>query len=151
MMIKYLTGDLLASPHKVLIHGCNDHGAMGSGIAKQIRAKYPNVYEIYHLRYKTFGLDLGDIIPVQSLDGKIIVNAITQHGSGHDGKRYVDYDAVEKCFVQLNDRAIDWEVTEMALPRLGAGLGGGDWSVIEEIIVRISTNFTPIVYDFKVD
>ena len=150
-MIKYLTGDLLKSPHKVLLHGCNDHGAMGSGIAKQIRAQFPNVYEIYHLRYKTFGLNLGDIIPVQTLDGKIIVNCITQHGAGHDGRKYVDYDAVEACFLQLNERAIDWEVSEMAMPRIGAGLGGGDWKVISEIIERCSTNFEPIVYDFKID
>ena len=149
-MIRYTVGDLLGAPQKVIVHGCNSHGVMGSGVARQIRAKWPNVYEIYRLRFDTFGLDLGEIIPVRTIDDKIIVNAITQDSFGRDGTRYVDYDAITAVFTQLNDRAIDWEVTEMALPRIGAGLGGGSWEIIEKIINDLSTNFTPVIYDFKV-
>lgn len=148
-MIKYVTGDLLNAPQKVIVHGCNSHGVMGSGVAKVIRQKWPNVFEIYHLKYKTFGLALGSILPVATPDGKIIVNCITQENYGKDGALYVDYDAIEKCFIQINDRAPSWEVTEIALPKLGAGLGGGNWEIIEDIIVRTSKNFIPFVYELK--
>jgi len=150
-MIKYVIGDLLGAPQKVIIHGCNSHGVMGSGVAKVVRERWPNVYEVYALKHKVFGLNLGDIIPVATLDGKIVVNCITQDSYGKDGTRYVDYDAVAKCFDQLNERAIDWEVTEMALPRIGAGLGGGDWDTIEQIIVRSAKNYMPVVYDLPVN
>jgi O-acetyl-ADP-ribose deacetylase (regulator of RNase III) len=149
-MIKYITGDLLGATQKVLIHGCNNHGVMGSGVARQIRAKWPNVYEVYNLRYKTFGLDLGEIVPVATLDGKIVVNCITQDGYGRDGRRYVDYDAIERCMEQINDRVDIWEVTEVAMPFIGAGLGGGDWSIIEGIIMRTAKNFIPVVYEYQV-
>lgn len=124
---------------------------MGSGVARQIRAKWPNVYEVYNLRYSVFGLDLGEIVPVATLDGKIIVNAITQEGFGRDGNRYVDYDAIERCFATINDRVDAWEVSEIAMPRVGAGLGGGNWDIISEIIERTATAYTPIVYDFQVN
>lgn len=145
-MINYVTGDLLGATQKVIIHGCNAQGIMGSGVAKVIKEKWPEVYEVYALKHKTFGLTLGDIIPVTTSDGKIVVNCITQENFGRDGLQYCDYDAIEKCFIQLNDRALDWEVTEMALPKIGAGLGGGDWNIIESIIVKTAKNYVPVVY-----
>ena len=150
-MISYVKGDLLGATQRVLVHGCNNHGVMGSGVARQIREKWPNVYEVYSLKHKVFGLELGDIIPVGTLDGKIIVNAVTQDGFGRDGSRYVDYDAIETCFRKINDRVDVWEVAEVAMPRIGAGLGGGDWSIIEKIIVSTATNYRPVVYDYQAE
>lgn len=145
-MIQYVTGDLLEANQKVIVHGVNMKGVMGSGVAKAIRARWPEVYEAYHLHFKTFGLNLGDILPVTTDDGKIIVNAVTQQNFGRDGQQYCSYDAIEKCFIQINDRAIDWEATEIALPKIGAGLGGGSWTVIENIILKTAKNYTPVVY-----
>lgn len=145
-MIQYVTGDLLEATQKVIIHGVNAQGIMGSGVAKVIREKWPEVYESYHLHYKTFGLNLGDILPVNTVDGKIIVNAVTQENFGRDGRQYCSYDAIEKCFEQINSRAVDWNVTEMALPKIGAGLGGGSWTIIENIILKTAKNYTPVVY-----
>ena len=150
MPIIYKQGNLLEAPQRVLVHGTNNRGVMGSGVAAQIRARWPNVYEVYELKHRVFGLDLGTIVPVATLDGKIIVNAITQDGFGRDGRVYVDYDAIERCFETINQRVDSWEVTEVAMPRIGAGLGGGDWAIIESIIVRTAKNYTPVVYDFQV-
>lgn len=149
-MITYVTGDLLGATQTVIAHGCNNRGVMGSGVARQIRARWPNVYEVYELKHRVFGLELGSIVPVATLDGKIIVNAITQDGFGRDGRVYVDYDAIESCFEIINQRVDSWEVTEVAMPRIGAGLGGGDWAIIESIIIRTAKNYTPVVYDFQV-
>jgi O-acetyl-ADP-ribose deacetylase (regulator of RNase III) len=148
-MINYVVGDLLGAPQKVIIHGCNAQGVMGSGVAVQIRNKWPNVYKLYELEHKTFGLKLGTIIPVETPDGKIIVNCITQDNFGRSGERFVDYDAIKNCFDQLNDKVDAWEVTEIAMPRIGAGLGGGDWPTIEDIIVKSAKNFIQVVYDIQ--
>jgi O-acetyl-ADP-ribose deacetylase (regulator of RNase III) len=146
-MVRYVTGDLLEATQKVIVHGCNAQGVMGSGVARLIRARYPNVYEIYALKHKVFGLELGDIVPVATTDGRIIVNAITQEYFGGDGKRYVDYDAIETCIKKIDNRVQDWGVVEVAMPRIGAGLGGGDWDTIEAILHRSSKNFIPVIYD----
>jgi O-acetyl-ADP-ribose deacetylase (regulator of RNase III) len=147
-MIKYVTGDLLGATQKVIMHGCNDFGVMGSGVAAQIRKKWSNVYELYALRYKVFGLRPGDVIPVATVDGKIIVNAITQRGFGRGPQRYVDYGAVRTCFEKVNLKVVDWEVDEVAMPMIGAGLGGGDWSIIEGIINETASSYTPVVYRY---
>lgn len=148
--IVYRQGNLLESPLKIIAHGCNAHGVMGSGIARQIRAKWPNVFEVYELRHKTFGLELGEVIPVATLDGRIVLNCITQSNYGRTGGQFVDYSAIEQCFELINEKAPDWEATEIGMPRIGAGLGGGDWAMIESIIIKTSKTYTPIVYDFYV-
>lgn len=145
-MIKYITGDLIDATQKVIVHGVNCYGVMGSGVAKAIRNKWPEVFEDYHLHYKQFGLKLGDVLPVTTDDGKIIVNAATQENFGRDGRQYCSYDAIEQCFLQINDLALEWQVNEIALPKIGAGLGGGSWTIIENIILKTAKNYTPVVY-----
>jgi O-acetyl-ADP-ribose deacetylase (regulator of RNase III) len=146
--MRYVKGDLLNGQHKVIVQGCNCLGAFGAGLALQIKKKYPNVYDAYSLRHRVFGLNLGEIIPVQTLDGKVIINAITQQNVGSH-TRQVDYNAVEECFIKINNKVEDWEVDEISLPRIGAGLGGGDWNIIESIINKTATNYTPVVYDYE--
>lgn len=43
-MIKIIDGDLFSSNADVIAHQVNCSSAMNSGIAKQIRNKYPEVY-----------------------------------------------------------------------------------------------------------
>jgi O-acetyl-ADP-ribose deacetylase (regulator of RNase III) len=71
----------------------------------------------------------------------IVVNGITQDMYGRNGKQYVDYDAVREVFNstvdmcwQLYQDYENGETMDIAIPKIGAGLGGGDWKVIEEII-----------------
>lgn len=149
MKIRYEIGNVCNATQTAIAHGCNAQGVMGSGVARAIREKWPNVYEVYHLRYQTFGLSLGEIIPVRTIDDKLVLNCITQDRYGRDHARYVDYAAVEKVFETINSKVLDWEVAEVAMPKIGAGLGGGDWDVISEIIERTSTNYQPIVYSLE--
>ena len=49
-MIKFVTGDLLDKAengdYDIIVHGCNCFCVMGSGIAAQIRERYPEAAEI---------------------------------------------------------------------------------------------------------
>jgi len=38
----YRQGDLVMAVEPIIIHGCNAKGVMGSGVAKAIRAYYPD-------------------------------------------------------------------------------------------------------------
>ena len=146
IMIRYIQGDLLASNLKVIAHGCNCRGAFGAGIARQIRITYPNVYEVYNLKHRVLGLELGSILPVRTLDGRIVVNCMTQQDCGNDGRVYLDYDALDRCMAAINDHVENWGETEVGMPKIGAGLAGGDWDRIEQIIIRNAKNFIPVVY-----
>lgn len=145
MTIRYVKGDLLASNLGFIAHGCNCRGVMGSGIAAQIRSRWPNVYEVYRLKHQTMGLELGTILPVRTLDGRMIINCMTQDDYG-TGKMHADYDAITSCIQLMDQHARDWDACEIGLPKIGAGLAGGDWDRIEDIIVRNAKSFLPVVY-----
>ena len=70
MKIEYITGDLLQTDVKHIIHGCNSKGVMGSGVAKVLREKYPRAYQDYNDVYNNYGLELGDVIVSVQDDGK---------------------------------------------------------------------------------
>lgn len=145
MKIEYRQGDLLESGScNVIAHGCNAQGVMGSGIAKQIRERYPKAYTAYRKEYEERGLFLGDIVSVFIPEQKIwILDCITQQNYGRDGKLYVDYGAIRTCMQKIN---MFLYAPCCRLPRIGAGLAGGDWGIIETIIEEEMTRVKPIVY-----
>lgn len=137
-MITYIKGDLFADNHPVIAHGCNCQGVMGSGIAKIVKEKFPTVFsrykelcDSYHDKPWQWQHPLGhcQFLPIEG--GRVIVNCFTQDKFG-PGKQ-VSYDAVDSCMYSL---AVFLEGTDeyLAMPKIGAGLGGGEWSIIEAII-----------------
>ena len=63
----------------------------------------------------------------------VIANCFTQDRYGTD-KRHVNYEAVAQCFAKLNNRVPNMYDCPLHIPKIGAGLAGADWSVIEAII-----------------
>ena len=159
MNIRY--GDILSCVNSgFIVHGCNAQGVMGSGIAKSIKEMYPEVYQAYIDQYKhghyidipydepchVRELELGTIIPVRVSDTLVIINAITQrYYNGHkksSGGREVDYEAVAKSFEKINSTVSSFPDIEpvLSFPKIGAGLGGGDWDIISTIIRKSVMN-----------
>lgn len=145
MGIKYIQGDVTEASQRIIGHGCNAQGKMNSGVAKAIRTKFPFAYQ----EYIKANLRLGDnIVALVGKDQhyKIIVNMVTQEYYGYNGDRYCDYDAIRCCIKDLNEIAKSFGETEIALPKIGAGLGGGDWNIISKIIEKESKDFKAIIY-----
>lgn len=139
-MIKVNKGNLLDVTSGIIVHGCNAQGVMGSGVALAIKQKYPDCYAAYKRNYDNDGLYLGDVVwynhskHSNDIDDRLyIANAITQENYGQDGKRYVSYKAIVECFSEVIVYARSMSC-KIHLPLIGAGLGGGDWSIIEQLI-----------------
>lgn len=146
MKMKYKIGNLVNATEDIILHGCNAQGAMRSGVAKAIRAKWPGCYDVYKKQYDTYGLNLGNVIWYTTPNFKLVGNAITQEYYGRNGKKYMSYDAVDDAFQTINHYAKSNGVSAVALPAIGAGLGGGDWDVIKTIIEQRMTYATPVLY-----
>jgi len=139
MSVKKVKGDLFKSKAGIIAHGCNCQGAMGSGIASQVRKKYPHVYNRYiHDAVNGDGLELGTVQFVATDDTRtqFIANCMTQENYGII-KRQVNYEAVYTCFEELRDFADKNDIDDVALPQIGAGLGGGDWHIILAILESV--------------
>ena len=161
MQIVYRTGDLIEAAESVIIHGCNAQGVMGAGLARAIRDRLPFAYHAYRTAHQKYGLQLGQVIwAINVRPGerpRIVGNAITQEFYGNEpGHKYVDDDAIRIAMQTIDHfvRTAYWNldvngltpIDAVAMPLLGAGLGGGDWSVISRIIEQHSRHFTPVVY-----
>lgn len=146
----YKKGNLLNAEESIIMHGCNAQGVMGSGVAVQIRRKFPSAYHTYLWMQEVYGLYLGDIsidTAISSCDNArpvTIINAITQEFYGRDGRKYASYDAIAKAAEKVNGR---FALERIAIPKIGAGLGGGNWQVIESILENHAPDIQWVVYE----
>ena len=130
------TGNLLDATYGIIVHGCNAQGKMGSGVAKEIRARYPQNFDIYAKKHTTQGLKLGEVVwfRVSAEPQLAIANAVTQQYYGRvPGVRYMDYEALRKAFHEIGAVARRHSLP-VHYPKIGAALGGGDWDKISKII-----------------
>lgn len=137
-MIHYVKGNLLDSNCDYICHQVNCQGVMGSGIAKQIRERWPVVFSSYraycdrHMRDEL----LGEIWGVHVSDDQWVVNMFAQDNFGYDGRRFTSYDAFATCLTKMRDR-LSKDKTIGFPKNIGCGLGGGSWKVISALIGEI--------------
>jgi O-acetyl-ADP-ribose deacetylase (regulator of RNase III) len=131
--MKIVEGDLVAmalnGEFDVITHGCNCYNNMGAGIADTIGDVFPQA-----LLADQFTM-LGDPDKMGTYSsakekGVIIVNAYTQYKYGRD-KMHTDYDAIRSVFRLIKK---DFSGMRIGYPRIGCGLGGGDWDIVSKII-----------------
>lgn len=143
-----ISGNLVTGSYDIFCHQVNCRRVMGSGIAKQIREKYPEVFQAYARKTPM----LGEILPVSCLDGRICVNMYAQDGYGRD-KQYTDYQAFQKCLDSLvGFLATQRQDAVVAFPyNIGCGLAGGDWNVVEKLLKDFSGKIRQSVVIVKFD
>lgn len=146
--LKFVKGSLFDSPDPIIAHGCNCRGGFGSGVAGQIAKLYPEVRYSYLNKYNFSGWTLGEVQFVVTNDGKYtIANMATQEKYGYDGGTYVSYEAVRECLETVLDFAEE-SGGHISFPRFGSGLAGGDWGIIQGILVDClkTRNVTATIY-----
>ena len=154
-----VNNDLLKTPIKIIAHQVNCQGVMGGGVAKQIKQKYPRVYEFYKAYCcKTSKELLGDYLAVWDDDhSHLVVNIFGQDNFGRD-KVYTDYKALENGFDKFikdyrNSFNIMPEVQiPIAIPyKIGCGLAGGDWGSVSTILDVLEIKYNIIFIAYKLD
>jgi O-acetyl-ADP-ribose deacetylase (regulator of RNase III) len=150
----------------VIVHGCNCFCQMRNGLAPQMAkafgcdkfslelSEYANEYgdiiptnnvgdvnKLGQIQYKIFGIKNEKVYWIVQVGSDIhklaVVNAYTQFKYGtnhHDGDETpFDYEAFTLCMRKINHRFNGYKI---GLPRIGAGLAGGDWEIIKQIITK---------------
>lgn len=150
-MLKHIKGDIFESDADVILHQVNCQGVMGSGVAKQVREKYPVVFE----QYKAWCDDpnirkdlLGKIQAVHTnkTGKRMIVNLFAQDNFGYDGNCYTNYEALKQCLEEVNKQFAGRTV---AIPYLMAcHRGGGDWAVVFKMIEEALIDCDVTLYEY---
>lgn len=149
MKLQIIKGDLLLATDEIICHQVNCRGVMGSGVAKALYTKWPEIKSEYH-KYcnkvsDPFSL-LGKIQEVRADNGgKKVINIFGQLNYGkHSGVTYTSYPALLNAFTELNKVCAGKRI---AFPHgFGCGLAGGDWAIVERLMCEILQDCYVTVY-----
>ena len=145
-MIIHKKCDIFESGADIICHQVNCQGVMGSGLAKQVRERYPAVYRAYKEwceDYKTEELlGMSQFVPVKKPweergenDPISIINIFGQLDYGY-GKCHTDYNALKHAFQNISLLVrMSNPSPIIAFPyKFGCARGGGDWEVVRGMI-----------------
>lgn len=138
--MKYVEKSITDAAEVMIAHGVNLKGKMGAGVALAIRDKWQKVYDDYQEAFndQQLILELGDVVftMIENANGDnvdhVVASIVTQKSYGRDGKRYVNYAALIQGLWSIVDNYPDFHY--IAIPRIGANLGGGDWNLISTLL-----------------
>ena len=171
MPLNYRIGDA-TQPYgvgnKVLVHVCNDVGAWGKGFVYAISKRWKEPEKQYRQWSKgdiDIPFQLGNVGYVQVEADLWVANLIGQHGrslpsspslrsrTGYAKGRIagippIRYDAIRDGLENVAVFAPE-KSASVHMPRIGAGLAGGKWETIEQIIKEtlVALGLEVTVYD----
>lgn len=133
-MIEIAKGNLLTAPVEALVNTVNTEGVMGKGIALQFRQAYPDMFKAYANACRTNEIRLG-LMHVYDLGGLVggprwIINFPTK-GHWRTKSQLTDIQSGLQDLVQIIVRL---KITSIAIPPLGCGHGGLNWSEVQPLI-----------------
>lgn len=149
-MLKYIKGDLLDAPQPIIIHQVNCQGVMGSGVALAIKKRFPEAYVVYRETLDQFGDGgcLGETSSVVVSPDKKIYNLYSQRHYLPRGERHTDYEALARGFEKIKNE--NPEISkDVAAPKIGCGLGGGDWRIVSSMLETIFDDRDVYVYELE--
>jgi O-acetyl-ADP-ribose deacetylase (regulator of RNase III) len=126
------TGDLFASGARTLVNPVNTVGVMGAGLAAEFRRRHPDLDADYRHRCATGQLRLGQPYLYSAAAGVQVINFPTKE-HWRAPSRLVDLD---RGLAWLAAHAADWQLGSLAVPALGAGLGGLSWEQVGPLLYR---------------
>lgn len=129
-MFKALIGDLFESRAQTLVNTVNCVGVMGKGVAEQFKRRYPAMFEDYKSRTDRNAVRLGEPYLYRDSSGLQIVNFPTKD-HWRSPSRIAD---IERGLDYLATHVAEWKIASMALPPLGCGNGGLEWSEVGPLI-----------------
>ena len=146
-MLKHAKGNLLDLAERgefdIIVQGCNCFNAMGGGIAKEIRARYPEVAAVDAKTQRGDYNKLGNwtselVIRNNGTSVFQVINAYTQYGvsTTKDMFEYLAFGLIlQKLSHQFEDKRI-------GLPYIGMGLAGGKKETILPMIEYFAEELT---------
>lgn len=132
-MLEIATCNLLTSDADALVNAVNTVGVMGKGLALQFKRAFPDNFKDYAAACKAGDVVVGEVFVHRTgmLQPRFILNVPTKR----HWRQPSQLDDVRAGIRALFDRVCALGVASVAVPRLGCGLGGLDWSQVRPLII----------------
>jgi O-acetyl-ADP-ribose deacetylase (regulator of RNase III) len=135
--MKIVYGNIFKTGADVLVNPVNCMGTMGAGLARQFKNKYPEIYYPYKEACKKGDLKIGSLNSLYVHRYNIwVINFPTKNDWKENSKiEYIETglkNLVEFISNFSNHKEMGFE--SVAIPALGCGLGGLNWSDVKKVI-----------------
>ncbi|WP_049945783.1 macro domain-containing protein [Butyrivibrio sp. LC3010] len=130
-MIKYIKGDIFASPAQVITNTVNLEGVMGKGIALEFKKRYPKMFEAYKRKCDSGEFKMGNLFLFRDLNKTILLFPTKDKWRNKSQLEYIE--------MGLQKFADKWDVlgiSSIAFPALGCGNGGLRWNDVQPLMEK---------------
>ncbi len=132
-MIESTKGDLLKADADALVNTVNCVGVMGKGIALQFKMAFPENFKQYYKACQNKKVRIGRMfITKQLFRPEYIINFPTKDHWKEKSK--LEY--ISRGLTDLKEKIKDLKIDSIAIPPLGAGLGGLNWPDVKNLIIK---------------
>lgn len=132
MTIERGQGNLITAEADALVNTVNTEGVMGKGLALQFKKAFPDAFAEYERACKEGSVTIGQMHVVRRLSSpRFIINFPTKKHWRNPSK--LEY--IEAGLKDLVAKVRDLEIASIAVPPLGCGNGGLEWSDVKPRIV----------------
>ncbi|MES1954175.1 type II toxin-antitoxin system antitoxin DNA ADP-ribosyl glycohydrolase DarG [Salinisphaera hydrothermalis] len=148
-MINYTSGNVLACEADALVNTVNCVGVMGRGIALQFKKAWPDNFKAYAAACKRNELQPGRMFVYETgqlAPPRFLINFPTKR-HWREKSRIQDIDA---GLIDLIKVIRERQIRSIAVPPLGSGLGGLDWSAVRSRIDQALADLPDVqIYVFE--
>ena len=167
--------------NRAIIHICNNMGQWGAGFVVALAKRWPATERYYRewceaYPHPSLPLGINQIIRVER--GTHVVNMVAQDNSMRGDLPFVqykhldignypwldddmfiippavprvNYGALQKCLSHAAFELRKRNILSVHAPRIGCGIGGGDWDIVELLLNKelINKGIEVTIYDFE--
>lgn len=141
-IIELRSGDILKADAEAIVNTVNCVGIMGRGIALQFKKAYPANFRAYEAACKAGDVQPGRMFVHETgkFTPRFIINFPTKrHWKGKSRMEDID-SGLAALALEIEERGI----RSIAIPPLGAGLGGLDWNAVRPRIEAALSDLTDV-------
>ena len=130
-MLHFVHGDIFKSQMQVITNPVNCVGVMGKGLALAFKNAYPLHFKEYHRICLLGALRVGVPRLIETDTRPILIFPTKHHWRNPSQIEFID-----EGLKYLADHYQEMGIKSLALPKLGAGLGGLPWTSVRSLIVK---------------
>ncbi|MFN3130285.1 macro domain-containing protein [Roseibium sp.] len=142
MPVEFKSGNIFVGRTEAIVNAVNCIGVMGKGIALEFKRRWPDYFADYKSRCKRKSILTGQVTVYESNnllaaeEFRYLISFPTKlHWRTPSKIEFIDTGLAD-----LTEKTVEFGIKSMALPALGCGNGGLDWSEVKPIIqARLST------------
>ena len=120
----------------------------GSGFARAVRNRWPNVQSSFRAFARESGLRLGEVHVTYAEPDIWVASMVAQKGFRPSTRPKIRYGALRSALAKVADEA-QQRGTTLHMPRIGCGEGQGRWEIIEDFVRSecVLKGLSAVVYD----